>query len=132
MRSKAAWGYDAEFMERVRPDMQVTEDDLRESETVIAECDGIMAGFTRIVTKERDAFMHDLFIEPKFFRTGIGRVLFDAAVDIARAGGANRLALHADPNAEVFYQRMGMRTISHVKSAAGPNRFLPVMVLDLE
>lgn len=132
VRSKAAWGYDAAFMQRALHDLTVTEKDLLESETVVAECAGELAGFVRIKISGADAFMTDLFVEPPFFARGIGRELFAAAVDIARGAGATTLALHADPNAEAFYARMGMRTVTRVKSALGPDRFLPVMVLALE
>lgn len=132
VRSKAAWGYDAEFMQRALPDLEVTEKDLRESETVVAEVAGELAGFVRIKISGIDAFMTDLFVEPEFFGNGIGRELFRSAVTIAREAGATTLALHADPNAESFYTRLGMRTVTHVKSALGEHRFLPVMVLALE
>lgn len=132
VRSKAAWGYDADFMRRASSDLTVTEKDLRESETVVAEVAGEIAGFVRIKVASIDAFMTDLFVEPELFGKGIGRELFRAAVAIARGAGATTLALHADPNAEPFYARMGMRTVTHVKSTLGPERFLPVMVLALE
>jgi len=132
IRSKASWGYDAPFMERLIPDLQISESDLRESETVVAERDGVIAGFTRLKISGRDAFMTDLFIEPQFLRTGVGRQLFEKAVEVARQSGAATLALHSDPNAEAFYERMGMRTVSHVKSTAAPNRFLPVMIVNIQ
>ncbi len=131
IRSKAAWGYDDGFMRAAIPDLVVTPDDIARSDTYVVENAGCVVGFVRTSIDAGTAFMHDLFVEPAFLRSGAGRALFEHAVASAREQGAHRLTLHADPNAEVFYRRMGMTTVDYVASSVVPERRLPVMTIDI-
>lgn len=132
MRSKASWGYDPEFMERVRPDMIVSADDIEPAHCLIADDDdGHMYGYVLTFIDGETAHLRDLFIDPAHQRRGLGRELFDHAVAHARAMNALLLRLHADPNAQAFYEQLGMRVTAQVASIIGNGRMLPVMELDL-
>jgi predicted N-acetyltransferase YhbS len=52
-----------------------------------------------------------LMIDPNAVGRGLGRLLWNHAVDSASALGATTITLDADPNAEPFYQRMGAETV---------------------
>ena len=64
-----------------------------------------------------DGFLLDnFFLVPASIGTGVGRVMWDQAVDRAKAQGAKRLTLEADPNAAGFYERMGARLTGSAKA----------------
>lgn len=131
IRSKRAWGYDDDFMNRVMPDMVVHPFYLVEEHGIVAEEDGIPIGYAIVRVDANGAFLRDLFIEPNRFRQGIGAALFEEAVRFARDRGARSMTLGGDPNAVGFYQRMGMRQTGSEPSIAGNGRMLPIMAMDL-
>jgi GNAT superfamily N-acetyltransferase len=72
-----------------------------------------------------------IFVEPRLVRSGVGRVLWRHAEERARAHGAARLTLDADPNAVPFYERMGLRIVGQSPSGSIPGRMLPRMEKEL-
>lgn len=131
MRSKASWGYDAAFMQQVHPDMLVSRDDIERSHCLIAEDEGRLCGYVLTFINGETALLRDLFIDPAYFGRGVGRELFDLALEHAKAQGARVLTLQSDPNARAFYEHLGMQCTGEVPSIVGNGRALPVMELDL-
>jgi len=128
VRSKAHWGYDAEFMRRSGAALTVSEADIAERRVLVAERAGLVFGMARV---EPDGELGMLFVDPRTMNRGVGRALFDAAVTLARRLGARRMAILADPNAAPFYERMGARFVSQAPSDAIPGRTLPLYEYDL-
>jgi GNAT superfamily N-acetyltransferase len=125
--SKRSWGYSDDFMHRVAEDMLVTQSDIAGGYCIVAEIDGAIAAYLLVRMDGKEAFLRDLFVHPEYFRRGLGRTLFEEALQYARERGARRLTLDADPNAEAFYERLGMVRVGAVASSAGNGRMLPVM-----
>jgi GNAT superfamily N-acetyltransferase len=71
------------------------------------------------------------FVDPPFLGRGVGRVLFEAAVRVARAFDATTLTILADPNAAPFYERVGARFLRNAPSDAIPGRILPLYEYDI-
>lgn len=61
-----------------------------------------VVGFAAIVEGELDG----LFVEPSFWRQGVGKALIEAATDTARKQG-HTLTVIANPHAIGFYERCG-------------------------
>jgi ribosomal protein S18 acetylase RimI-like enzyme len=131
IRSKQWWGYDDAFMDKIRDDMVVAEEWLLRDHAVVAEDNGMMAGYAISRVDAREAFLRDLFIDPPFIGRGIGSVLFEDALAFARAQRVNRLTLIADPNAVGFYERYGLRVVGREPSSYIPGRSLPIMAMEL-
>jgi GNAT superfamily N-acetyltransferase len=129
-RSKAAWGYDAEFMDRVSDAMTLTAADIDAHEVWVLEDEAGVVGFIRVILSDQ-AELEDMWVEPAGMGAGYGRRLFEHAVGVARAAGASALELDADPNAVGFYERMGVARIGETPSTLIPGRSLPRMRLDL-
>jgi GNAT superfamily N-acetyltransferase len=110
-RSKAAWGYDNDFMEACRRELSIEPCDLRSTSIAVAEQDGRLAGVAQIKVTGCEADLLKLFVEPTVLRDGIGRALFAWAADLATSQGADRLLIEADPDAAPFYRRMGARDV---------------------
>jgi GNAT superfamily N-acetyltransferase len=130
-RSKAYWGYDADFMERAAGELTITSTAISTHEVWVLEDEtGRVIGFHRVIPGE-PAVLEDLWLEPDAIGGGYGRQLWEHAAAIARAGGASALELDADPNAMGFYERMGARRVGATPSQVAPGRMLPRMRLGL-
>jgi len=124
-RSKAHWGYDAVFLERVRDAMTLRSEDVELHEVwVLESSSGDPIGYHRVMPGD-PAELEDLWVEPSAIGSGGGRLLFEHAVDVARSGGASALEIDADPNAVGFYERMGAVQIGETQSTLIPGRTLP-------
>jgi N-acetylglutamate synthase-like GNAT family acetyltransferase len=121
LRSKAHWGYDAEFLARCRTVLTLRSDEIEDRRTVLAEEDGQVQGFYTLDDDE----LGNLWIDPAHLRKGVGRRLWDHAVGTARALGLKELFVVADPHAEGFYRAMGAVRIGEVPSEIEPGRQLP-------
>ena len=131
LRSKAVWGYDADFMTACRAELAFQPSDLSSSRIAIAEQAGTILGVAQVRMTGSDADLLKLFIEPSALRGGIGRMLFAWATDVARDMGATRLTIEADPDAAPFYRRLGARDTGLVPSGSIAGRMLPKLVFDL-
>ena len=125
--SKQSWGYSDAFMHRVAGDMLVTENDIASNYCIVAEIDGATAAYLLVRLNGGEAHVRDLFVHPQHFHRGLGRALFEQAVRYARSHGAARITLTADPNAQGFYEHLGLECIGSEASIAGNGRMLPVM-----
>jgi len=131
-RSKAHWGYDADFLDRVRGAMTLHPEDVDRHEVWLAEsADRTPIGYHRVIPGD-PAELEDLWVEPSAIGAGVGRRLFEHAVEVARRGGATALEIDADPNAVGFYERMGAVRIGESPSTLIPGRALPRMRLAVD
>lgn len=132
LRSKAAWGYDDDFMRRCLAELTITSADIALSDAFVAEGPGgSVDGFCLVRCAPPLARLVALFVEPCCMRTGVGRQLWWTAVSAARETGASILELDADPNAEDFYLAMGAHRVGEVPSDSIPGRMLPLMAFAL-
>ena len=132
LRSKAVWGYDADFMQACRAELTIRPADLAQSAFRVAMIDGEIVGVAQIAVTGDDAELAKLFIAPGAIGTGVGKTLFAWAVNEARAGGAMQLWIEADPDAAAFYRRMGATDAGSVPSGSIPGLFLPRLRFDLQ
>jgi GNAT superfamily N-acetyltransferase len=130
-RSKAYWGYDDEFLERVAADLTIPPRAIAEHQVWVLEADGRVIGFHRVIPGE-PAVLEDLWLEPEAIGAGHGRRLWEHAVGVARVCGASAMELDAEPNAMGFYQRMGAVRVGVTASSVVPGRELPRMRVPLE
>lgn len=128
-RSKSHWPYSPEFLERVRPLLQLDPADVAAAEVWVLEEGGIAAGWHRVTLHGARAELEDLWLEPDWIGSGRGRTLFEHAVGVARRRGASRLEWDADPYAEAFYRAMGGEEIGRTPSLVEEGRTLPRMRL---
>ena len=131
LRSKALWGYPADFMRMVVDELRVSEQRLACGHTFVAEDASGLLGFHAVAPVAEDAWELDfLFVDPAHVRRGIGRALFEHAARHAAAQGGTRLMIQGDPNAERFYRRCGAVRIGTRPSESIPGRVLPLFVLE--
>ncbi|MEV6851017.1 GNAT family N-acetyltransferase, partial [Actinoplanes sp. NPDC051411] len=121
LRSKAHWGYDPEFLELCRPVLTLRPGEVEPRRTVVADAGGQIQGFYTL----DDGELGNLWIDPDHLRQGVGRSLWNHAVEAARALGLTELLIVADPHAEGFYRAMGAVRTGEVPSEVEPGRRLP-------
>ena len=129
MRSKAHWGYDAEFMTNVRADLEVIPEKFMPGFHVyVLEDDAGIIGFYSLRPADAETIiLEDLFIEPKHIGSGFGKLLWEHSLAVARPLGYGKLMLISDPYAESFYAHLGAVRIGETESNALAGRMLPVM-----
>ena len=131
-RSKAHWGYDAEFMRLSASALAVDEADIKAGRVLVAaDVEDRPLGMAAVLGKGDTVDLDALFVDPPAIGSGAGRTLFVAALDLARGLGARRMTILADPNAAAFYERMGARFLRNAPSDAIPGRTLPIYEYDL-
>ena len=131
LRSKAVWGYDEAFMRACRAELTLLPADLAATSLQVAVDGNEVAGLVQVVVEGEKADLAKLFIAPSTLRAGVGRQLFDWAVNNARERGARWLWIEADPDAAGFYRRMGATDDGVAPSGSIPGRFLPRLKLRL-
>lgn len=134
LRSKAVWGYSAEFMAVCRDELAVTAKDLKSAQLnhFVAERDSEMLGFYAIKKcSETDYELEALFVEPAHMGTGVGKSLLHHAKTIVQTMGGRALIIQSDPNAEGFYKAAGAELIGTRKSESIADRSLPLFRIGL-
>jgi GNAT superfamily N-acetyltransferase len=128
LRSKAHWGYDADFLAACRDDLTLTGEDVATSTVYV--CDGVDApsGFYRLLLQDDGvAELDALFVEPAAMGQGVGRRLWRHAAATAAKLGCREIVLQSDPQAEGFYLAMGAQRAGESASTVMPGRMLPLM-----
>jgi GNAT superfamily N-acetyltransferase len=127
LRSKAVWNYDAKFMAKCRAVMRVKVENIERRPHFVAELGGGIAGFYGFEPEDGGVGLDYMFVEPALIGRGVGRSLWNHAVEQARRLGHANLIVVSDPNAEGFYLRMGARRIGARPSELEPGRNLPLL-----
>jgi GNAT superfamily N-acetyltransferase len=128
LAAKRHWGYPERWMEIWSP--QLTFDaayfEANESWTAVSEEQPV--GFYTLLDKDGVAWLENLWVTPEHMSRGIGRMLFQHSVQLAKLRGYKKFQLEADPNAAGFYEKMGMHKIAEQKyEVDGQPRILPLM-----
>lgn len=132
LRSKAYWGYDREFLEACRAELTFVADDLVARRAVVAAAGGRVLGFYSLDGQPPDGELGNLWVDPAWIGTGLGRRLWQHAIEAARGIGFAQLRIESDPNAEGFYRAMGAHPAGVTSSGSIPGRTLPVLLMYLD
>jgi GNAT superfamily N-acetyltransferase len=96
-------------------------DQITGGRTVVAESDGQLLGFAVVLLRDDgDAELDGLFVEPTYWRHGIGRALVDQAERIAVVDGSANLWVTANTRALGFYDSCGFVTVGEVQTRFRP------------
>ena len=128
LRSKAYWGYSADFMVQAAPHLAIPPDliaarrvfvtgpPLARPAAVMAVSPPDAGGCAELVL---------LFVDPPEIGKGYGSTLLAHALHVARRDGAAALRVLSDPNAAPFYRAKGAVQTGTAPSDAIPGRSLP-------
>lgn len=136
MRSKAYWPYSKEFVEKCRDDLTVTAERVgrghffsvfpgSKSAKNSSNPIGLFA-YALGNSQENEVELTHFFLDPEWIGQGMGRAMWEFALDHARVCGWASFFLIADPYAsERFYVPMGCEVIGEIESTVEPGRILP-------
>lgn len=131
--AKRHWQYPESWMGKWNAELTITPEFIVDNEVFVALINNEIAGCCALVVAEELAEIEHLWIKPEYMGSGVGRTLFEHALNRAKELDIPALELSADPNAEVFYERMGATRVGEVP--AGMNgeatRVLPRMRIQL-
>jgi len=86
----------------------------------VAEQKGVIVGFAVVLPREDGQVELDgLFVEPSFWKCGIGRSLVDHSAAFARKFGAMALHVIGNPHALGFYTACGFESLGVTKTRFG-------------
>lgn len=134
-RSKAHWGYSAQFMEATRAELSVSSNAITDDRVGywLAENNDGVAGFVAIAKALNNSCRLELlFVEPHCMGRGVGKRLVNFAKSYAKRSGAQTLHLQSDPNAAPFYIAMGGVQVGESESDSIPGRFLPEISISID
>jgi len=132
LRSKAHWGYDADFLAACRDDLTLTADDIETSTVYLIDGEASPLGFYRLLLQDDGvAELDALFVEPAAMGQGVGKRLWRHAVATAALLGCSEMIWQSDPQAEGFYLALGGQRAGESESTVMPGRLLPLMRLQL-
>jgi GNAT superfamily N-acetyltransferase len=133
LRSKAHWGYPADFLAACREELTLSADACGSGSVRVAERPGgRLVGVSQVVGAGPRAELALLYVDPDLIGHGVGRLLAEDAARRARGRGVDELVIDADPHAESFYLRLGAVRTSTVPSGSVPGRTLPQLPWRLE
>jgi GNAT superfamily N-acetyltransferase len=130
-RSKAYWGYDAQFMAACRDDLTVRPEECDCERVVVALRREQIVGYYQLGGTPPVGELADLFVDPSAMGRGLGGQLYRDALARARGLGFEELTIDSDPHAEDFYLHMGAVRVAEVPSTSIPGRTLPQLRVDL-
>jgi GNAT superfamily N-acetyltransferase len=126
--AKRHWNYPERWIEAWRGILTMRAEFIAANVAYCAMEDDNVVGFYVLTTESDGIHLDHLWMIPAAMRRGIGRALFEHAVNQARAAGFDLIKIEADPNAEAFYKRMGARRVgTSVSEVEGEKRELPLM-----
>jgi ribosomal protein S18 acetylase RimI-like enzyme len=130
-KSKAHWGYSEEQIEKWSPFLTISEEYIQTNSVYKLTQDNHIIGYYSYFNNEDNSITLDnLFITPKFIRIGLGKLLMDDFINRMKNTICKKIILHADPNAEGFYQKLGFQKTGEFQTSI-KNRIMPIMEMNL-
>ena len=134
-RAKAYWGYSPQLMAQWRGIISVPPELIRNNPVYLLEDSGRVCGYYSLEHPDGDQIMlENLFIDPDYIGSGVGRTLLQHALALAASLGYQTVGLESDPHAEGFYLRLGAVRIGERPAPipGQPERVLPQMRFELD
>src|SRR2546423_7472060 len=127
--AKRHWGYPEAWIQAWKEVLTIRPEFIVSHETYVAYVDGAAIGFYALVGELKRASLEHLWVLPGAMGQGVGRALFNHAVQRAKAVGIEAIEIESDPNAEEFYNRMGARRVGTKRADVdGQTRILPLLI----
>jgi len=130
--AKRHWGYPEKWIQLWLPMLTISSQYIQKNEIWMAVVDEATVAYYSLKQESESLWLDNLWVLPKFMGQGIGKQLFEHALERSRAQGASALKIEADPNAQSFYEKMrGRKVDEHYSEVDTQTRVLPVMEITL-
>ena len=130
--AKRHWNYPERWIQIWLPVLTISPEYISRNETWLATLSDAPVAYYSLKQEDTELWLDNLWVLPDHMGKGIGKILFNHALERSRECGVSALKIEADPNAEAFYAHMGARRIGeHHSKVDGQPRILPVMEIKL-
>ena len=126
--AKRHWNYPEKWIQFWLPQLTLTAEYISKHEVWMVMAKDAAIGYYSLEYSDGELWLGNLWVLPEHMGQGIGRLLFEHALNRCRGLGCSTLKIEADPNAQSFYERMGACKIDeHCSEVDNQPRILPVM-----
>ena len=130
-KSKAFWGYSEEQILKWNDSLTVSKEYIKTNNVFKLITEDTIIGYYSYFNIEKDTIKLDnLFILPEHIGKGFGKLLMNDFLNRLDISETKKVQLHADPNAENFYLKLGFKKVGAFETSI-KNRFMPIMELYL-
>lgn len=133
-KSKAYWDYSEEQLKKWDKELTITEEYIEENEVYLAttkeDTDKIIAYYSFYEEDKYTIVLDNLFVLPDYIGKGYGKLLMADLTKRLKNTKIDTITLNSDPNAEIFYKRMGFGTIGYLETDIF-GRFLSIMIREV-
>lgn len=123
--SEAHWENDEGYMERFRFFYNITEEFIRNNPVFIFEEDRCPVGFWGLAKPEDDWELEFFYIAEPYIGKGYGRLLWYSLIEECRKREIDHIEFTTSPEARLFYEKMGAKTVCDVESLLKKGRMIP-------
>jgi GNAT superfamily N-acetyltransferase len=131
LQSKRYWNYPDELMQLWKDELTIDANYIGENSVVKVFDDKEFIGFFSLVEIETGVEIDHFWLVPNSIRKGYGKVIFAYIREHVKKINKTRIELTADPNAKIFYEKMGGKLIRSFESKV-KGRYLDVYEFQIE
>lgn len=129
--AKRHWNYPEKWIQIWLPSLTISPHYIQENETWMAIVDEKPVAYYSLKQDGKSLWLDNLWVLPEFIGQGIGKQLFQHALERCRVRGVSILKIESDPNAQAFYEKLGAcKMDEHHSTVDGQLRTLPIMVIN--
>ncbi|MCA4806629.1 GNAT family N-acetyltransferase [Myroides odoratimimus] len=125
LASKRYWGYREEYMSMWTDDLTITDINFRKGELIKCFYADEYIGFFELEDKGPYLCIDHFWVLPVHINKGYGRVIMSHIKAIAKSRGYKYIEVYAEPNANIFYEKMGGVCVRQVLTSV-PGRMMKV------
>lgn len=131
LQSKRYWNYTEELMQLWRDDLTIDENYIGGNSVVKVFDDNEFIGFFSLAEIEEGIEIDHFWLVPNNIKKGYGKVIFAYIREYVKKMNKTRIELTADPNAKIFYEKMGGKLVRSFESKV-KGRYLDVYEFQIE
>ncbi len=130
--SKAYWNYSSKQIQEWKEDLTISTEYITNNEVYkLIEFDVLIGYYSFYSLNKKEVVLDNIFVDPIYIGKGYGKILMNHFLETVKNLGFEKASLHSEPNAELFYAKIGFKVIGKLETSI-KNRFLPIMELDLK
>ncbi|MGL5275520.1 GNAT family N-acetyltransferase [Myroides sp.] len=125
LTSKRHWGYSEELISIWTDQLTIIDLNFKKSELVKCFIDDQYIGFFELEDKTPYGCINHFWLLPEFINKGYGRVITAEIKRRAKGKGYKYLEVYAEPNANLFYEKMGGECVKQILTSV-PGRMMKI------
>ncbi|NJN80197.1 MAG: GNAT family N-acetyltransferase [Anaerolineales bacterium] len=130
--AKRHWNYPEAWIQHWLPILTISADYISTHEVWMMLDETKPIAFYSLSQNKDTCELDHLWVLPDYIGKGIGKQLFNHALERCKKLGASVLKIESDPNAQTFYERMGATKVGENHSQLfSEDRVLPIMEINL-